>query len=148
LNYSDFPFAQNVAQVALVFSSVETRGRVGNAASETRAGVEILTPTGGVNFNGYLQGLFISVKQNWFAKMPEEARRGTKGRVVIRFQVKKDGSLVEGFQMLESSSGSKDLDNAALSAIKSAAPFKRLPDEFTGPRIDLRFTFNYNLPIE
>jgi len=71
---------------------------------------------------------------------------GRKGRVVVRFQVKRDGLLADGSPVVETSSGRKDLDGAAFSAIKSAVPFKHFPQEFAGSSIELRLTFCYNLP--
>jgi hypothetical protein len=40
------------------------------------------------------------------------------------------------------------LDRAAVSAIRSSNPFEPLPSAFSGPYIELRFIFLYNLPIE
>jgi len=71
---------------------------------------------------------------------------GRKGRVVVRFQVKRDGLLADGSPVVETSSGRKDLDGAAFSAIKNAVPFKHFPQEFAGSSIELRLTFCYNLP--
>ena len=70
---------------------------------------------------------------------------GRKGRVVVRIKVKKDAALADGSPVVETSSGRKDLDGAAFSAIKGAAPFRHFPPEFAGPSIDLRLTFLYNL---
>ena len=46
------------------------------------------------------------------------------------------------------SSGKEPLDRAAVSAIRSSNPFEPLPPAFSGPFIELRFIFLYNLPIE
>jgi outer membrane biosynthesis protein TonB len=46
------------------------------------------------------------------------------------------------------SSGKEPLDRAAISAIRSSNPFQPLPPGFSGPYIDLRIMFLYNLPIE
>jgi outer membrane biosynthesis protein TonB len=45
--------------------------------------------------------------------------------------------------MVESNSGNKQLDNAAVSAIRTSAPFEHLPEAFKGPNIELRFIFLY-----
>jgi outer membrane biosynthesis protein TonB len=36
-------------------------------------------------------------------------------------------------------------DNAALNAVKLAAPFRPLPPEYKGQNIDIQFTFDYNV---
>ena len=110
------------------------------------ASVQMLTATGGVDFNEFLAGLYKSVKIHWFAVMPAEVQLGSKGRATIRFAVKQDGSL-EGDPEIEVSAGKKQLDEAALHAIKHAAPFKQFPQGFSHPEVMLRMTFFYNLPV-
>ena len=108
--------------------------------------VTILTPHEGVDFGPFLNHLVDETKRNWYAKMPQEAKAGVKGRVMIRFKIQKNGKLAR-VPMVESSSGSKELDNAAVSAIRASAPFGHLPEAFKGPNIELRFNFLYNLPL-
>jgi outer membrane biosynthesis protein TonB len=43
-------------------------------------------------------------------------------------------------------SGKKDMDEACLSAIKTASPFEHLPEAFHSPSIKLRLTFYFNVP--
>ena len=86
------------------------------------------------------------VKRNWFTVMPEDAQLGKKGRVVVRFQIQKDGTLLVKEPTVELSSKDARLDKAATAAIRASAPFKPLPDAFQGPSIDLRFLFLYNVP--
>jgi len=110
--------------------------------------IEITTPTNGVDFNEFVKGVVMSVQRKWYALAPESAKSGAKGEVVVGFLIrKKDGSLEDESPLLEVSSGRKDLDDAALSAIKSAAPFKKFPQEFSGQWVGLRFRFRYNLPV-
>ena len=113
---------------------------------ETNKGVQILTPHEGVDFTPYGNHLVESIKRNWYAQMPQEAKAGLKGRVIVRFKIQKNGKLAR-VPMVESSSGSKGLDNAAVSAIRTSAPFEHLPEPFKGPNIELRFNFLYNLPL-
>jgi len=109
--------------------------------------VEILTPTGGVDFRKYTLALCMKVRRNWFAAMPEEAQLGEKGRAVVRFEIQKDGTLAQE-PTVETSSTKRLLDKASVSAIRSSAPFQRLPEAFPGAYIELRVTFLYNLPLE
>jgi outer membrane biosynthesis protein TonB len=63
--------------------------------------------------------------------------------VVVRLHIQKDGTLPDKFVTIVSSSGKKDMVAAALSAIRSAAPFGRLPEAFLVPNLDLMFTFYF-----
>ncbi|MGB0035688.1 MAG: TonB family protein [Candidatus Acidiferrales bacterium] len=109
--------------------------------------LEILTPTGGVDFSGYTARTRQSIRRNWYAVMPQSAMYGEKGKVVIRFKILKDGALPPQKLEVESSSGNDPLDRAALAAIKNTAPFEHLPEAFKGPYIALRIIFLYNLPL-
>jgi TonB family protein len=107
--------------------------------------VQILTPHEGVDFTPYGNHLVESINRNWYAQMPQEAKSGLKGKVVVRFKIQKNGKLARR-PMVESNSGNKQLDNAAVSAIRTSAPFEHLPEAFKGPNIELRFIFLYNMP--
>ncbi len=103
----------------------------------------ILSDTRGVDFGPYLLRVIYSVRQNWYAVIPESARLGEKGRVAIVFEIIKDGSVPE--LRLVGSSGSEPLDRAALASIRASNPFPPLPEEFTGNHLVLQFIFLYNM---
>jgi len=63
---------------------------------------------------------------------------------VVRIQIQNDGSLPDKAVRIVSSSGKNDMDAAAQSVIRSAAPFARLPVAYLGSNLDLLFTFSYN----
>lgn len=107
---------------------------------------QILTDTQGVNFDPYLQRVVASIRRNWYAVMPEVARMGKKGRVVVVFEVQRDGMVPKLF--LVSTSGAEPLDRAALAGISSSVPFMPLPSEFKGPLIRLQVTFLYNMALQ
>ena len=110
--------------------------------------VELLTPTEGVDFTNYLARVLASVKRNWYAVIPESAHLGEKGRVVLQFRILRDGNVPYSEPALVSTSGREPLDRAAISAIRASSPFEPLPPAFSGPFIELRFIFLYNLPLE
>ncbi|HEX2713381.1 MAG TPA: energy transducer TonB, partial [Candidatus Acidoferrales bacterium] len=110
--------------------------------------VEMLTPTEGVDFTNYLARVLASVKQNWYAVIPESARLGEKGRVVLQFRIMRDGNVPYAEPALVATSGKDPLDRAALSSIRASSPFEPLPPAFSGPFIELRFIFLYNLPLD
>jgi TonB family protein len=108
----------------------------------------ILSDTRGVDFGPYLTRLLYDVKKNWYAVMPEAARLGRRGRVVIVFRILKDGGVPPDEPALVRSSDFLPFDRAAYGAIRAAQPFPALPPEFTGEHIILQFTFLYNLPLD
>jgi TonB family protein len=107
----------------------------------------MLTPTEGVDFNDYLQRVVASVKRNWYSVMPESVYLGEKGKVILRFRIMANGAVPDAEPQLEGSSGKEPLDRAASSSIRTSSPFEPLPSAFSGPFIELRFIFLYNLPI-
>jgi len=109
--------------------------------------VEILTPTEGVDFSTYIARVLASVKRNWYSVMPESARLGDRGRVVLQFHIMRNGVVPDAEPAMAGSSGKDPLDRAAVSAIRSSTPFEPLPPAFSGPYIELRFIFLYNLPL-
>jgi len=113
--------------------------------SKVGYGLQILTPTNGVDFTQFEKHLLAAVKAKWFAKMPESAMMGEKGMVVVRFGIQKDGTLTSQPPIVENPSKIKELDTAAIDAVRSAAPFDHLPDAFDGPSIELRLGFFYNI---
>jgi len=123
-------------------------GGGGRGLQNMQPGVSILTPHPGVDFDSYINRLLATVKRNWYAVMPESARMGDKGIVVITFRIKKDGVVPLPDPNLERTSGKQPLDVAAMSSIRTSSPFEPLPPQFKGPEIELRFIFYYNLPID
>lgn len=110
--------------------------------------VQILTPTEGVDFTNYMARVLASVRRNWYAVIPESARLGEKGKTVIQFRILRDGNVPLGEPALMATSGREPLDRAAMSSIRASSPFEPLPPAFSGPYIELRFTFLYNLPLD
>ena len=109
--------------------------------------LEMLTPTEGVDFTNYLARVVASVKRNWFSIMPESARLGDRGRVILQFRIMRNGSVPDAEPQLMGTSRKEPLDRAALSSIRASSPFEPLPPAFSGPYIELRFIFLYNMPL-
>ena len=119
----------------------------GRASGYAGAGIHMLTPTEGVDFTSYLARALASVKRNWYAVMPESARLGDQGRVVLQFRILRDGAVPRVEPYLMAGSGREPLDRAAIASIRSSSPFGPLPPAFRGAQIELRFIFLYNLPL-
>ena len=127
-------------------------GRLGGGGTQGNSGMsgayQILTPTEGVDFSDYMARVLASVRRNWYAVMPESAQLGDRGRVVLEFSIRRDGSVPNEDPQRLLGSGKEPLDRAAVSAIRSSNPFDHLPPAFGGPEIRLRFIFLYNLPLD
>ena len=135
---------------ALSFGGRIPGGPLGSGSSGGQAygNIELLTPTEGVDFSNYLARVLASVRRNWYAVIPESARLGERGKVVLQFRIMRDGSVPPGEPQLMRTSGRQPLDFAAMSSIRTSNPFEPLPAQFSGPFIELRFIYLYNLPLD
>jgi len=120
----------------------------GGGQASAYGAMEMLTPTEGVDFNDYLHRVYITVKRNWFSVMPESVRLGDKGAVSLQFKIMRNGNVPDGEPVRLVGSGKEPLDRAAVSSIRASNPFEPLPPQFSGPYIELRFTYYYNLQPE
>ncbi len=120
-----------------------SQGRGGGGSAY--GGLEMLTPDQGVDFSGYLQRVYVTVKRNWFAVMPSSVELGEQGIVQLTFRINRDGSVSVGDPVIVRQSGKEPLDRAAFSSIRASNPFEGLPPQFSGPYIELRYTYFYNI---
>lgn len=91
----------------------------------------------------YFEMLYLRI--NSLKKYPESAKsRGIEGRVKIQFELSKDGTLSD-IKIIKSSHH-KDLDEAALEAIKKASPFPSPPAYIikTPVRLNVEILFELN----
>jgi TonB C terminal len=123
-------------------------GGGGGGHGTAYGGIEMLTPDEGVDFSNYLNRVYVTVKRNWFAVMPGSVELGEKGIVVLTFKIMRDGSVPSAEPVIQRNSGKEPLDRAAFSSVRASNPFEPLPPQFTGPYIELRYTYLYNIPIE
>ncbi len=119
----------------------------GGGGGQAGAGLTRLTDTQGVDFSNYDSRVYQSVKRNWYSIMPESAIMGDQGIVMLRFRIFKDGTVVAEEPILERSSSKSPLDRAAMGSIRASSPFEPLPAGFTGPYVEYRFIYYYNLEI-
>jgi TonB family protein len=106
--------------------------------------VEVLSDISGVDFREYLRDVVRSVRVNWHAAIPADARPplNKKGCAAIEFTIEKDGRLT-GMKLVQSS-GDATLERAAWAGITASSPFRPLPGQFIGQSLALRFHFHYN----
>jgi outer membrane biosynthesis protein TonB len=122
-------------------------GRPGGGGSGGQAfgGLEMLTPDEGVDFSGYLARVYFTVKRNWFAVMPTSVELGEQGIVVLTFRIMRNGTVPTEEPVIQRNSGKEHLDRAAYSSVRASSPFEPLPPQFSGPYIELRYTYLYNI---
>lgn len=114
------------------------------APGRQASALELLSDPMGVDFRPYLIQILAIVRRNWFAVIPEVARLGRQGKVVIQFAINRDGSVPK--LVIVSPSGTEALDRAAVAGISASNPFPPLPADYRGLQIRLQFTFLYNMP--
>lgn len=95
------------------------------------------TGESGADFGPYMADLQRRTKRAWFPPKGEEQKR-----VVVVFNLGANGELIE--LRLDHSSGSAAADEAALNAVRHAAPFRPLPEGAKAP-VGIQFTFDYNV---
>jgi TonB family protein len=105
--------------------------------------LELMSDPMGVDFWPYLVKVLSAVRRNWYAVIPESARLGRGGKVIIQFAISRDGSVPK--LVIATPSGAEALDRAAVAGISASNPFPPLPPEFRGNQIALQFAFNYKL---
>ncbi|HVX65545.1 MAG TPA: TonB family protein [Bryobacteraceae bacterium] len=113
------------------------------APGKTATALEMLSDPGGVDFKPYLIRILAAVKRNWLAVIPESARQGRAGRVLVQFAIARDGYVPK--LVIAVPSGADALDRAAVAGISASTPFEPLPSGFKGNQVRLQFSFSYNL---
>jgi len=123
-------------------------GGMGGLARHPGAGggVEILSPTEGVDFSAWLQRWHWETQHTWDPLIPDEVNAPIlkSGMVAIRFKVLPNGRLMDGSLQLEGRSGDSALDRAAWGAL-TGSNYPPLPHDFKGPYLELRAYFLYNM---
>jgi len=90
----------------------------------------------------YLNNVEKSIEGTW--KYPEQATRNRKdGKVNLDVTIRQDGWL-ENVRVVRSS-GSKSLDNQAIKSVVTNEPYNPVPEAVGLEKLNLRFTFNYDL---
>ena len=107
--------------------------------------IEMLTPTQGVDFSSYMHHVFLTTRKQWLTHLPQSVKSGERGRNVVQFRILRDGTVPKESCVVTESSKQDELDEASLVGIREAAPYGKLPEDFTGDYIELRMKFFYNV---
>lgn len=98
--------------------------------------------TSELRYQKYILNMKQGVMLRW--EYPDVAvRNGWQGILYIDFTINKDGTL--GDVLVRKSSGSPVLDDAAVTALRLAAPFPPFPDNFLVEKINIKARFEYIL---
>jgi TonB family protein len=117
-----------------------------DGASEATAlrQMQLLSDPLGVDFKPYLLQVLARVRRNWMAVVPDSARMGRRGLVLIQFSIDRSGGVPK--LVIASPSGTTAFDRAAVAGISASNPFPPLPAAYKGDQIRLQMAFSYNLP--
>lgn len=96
------------------------------------------------DFAPYLLDLKHRVKQHWIPPLAFTALGAIHGYTWVRFRIYPDGSM-EALAVIEEE-GHSSLHRSSVNAIKGAAPFRPLPEDFPEPYLEITFGFYYLLP--
>jgi protein TonB len=113
-------------------------------AGPVRSNLQLLSDPKGFDFKPYLIQVLTAVRSNWLAVIPESARLGRRGRVLVQFIIDKRGGIPK--LVIAESSGAAALDRAAVAGISASSPLPPLPSGFSGNEIRLQLAFAYNQP--
>lgn len=89
----------------------------------------------------YLNAWRTKVERLGTLNFPRYARNGQTGNPVLEVSLKADGTLGEA--LIRRSSGSKEIDQAALSILRLASPFDPFPSELRKQYQELRFAYEW-----
>lgn len=92
-----------------------------------------------VDFGPYMKRMQDKIKSYWAPPAMD-----LNAQIVVKYRILKNGSLDS--YGISASSGSQELDNAAIEALKKSAPFEPLPEGFNKESILVQFTFDYQKP--
>lgn len=114
-------------------SSYNASGSPGGGGG--RAGIDSMPEA---DFGPYMAELQRRIRRNWRPPQAQEDKR-----VVVFFKIARDGRLLS--VSTQKSSGFEEADQAALAAVRLAAPFRPLPAAHPDNDVTVQFTFDYNV---
>lgn len=106
--------------------------------------MQLLSDPENVDFRPYMQQVLAVVRRQWFAIIPQIARTGRQGIVVLQFSVDRGGQVPK--LVIANTSGTVAFDQAAVASVSASNPFPPLPAEYKGTEIRLQLAFSYNVP--
>lgn len=108
-----------------------------------QSSLQLISDAQGVDFKPYLIQVLSIVKRNWLAIIPESARMGRRGKVLVQFIVDRRGYVPK--LVIAMPSGTEAFDKAAVAGVSASTPLPSFPAEFKGTEVRLQFAFTYNM---
>lgn len=109
---------------------------------EREKGKVLTLNTSELKYSKYLLNLKRRIEFFWDYP-PSSIRKGEQGKLRINFTISNDGEL-ESVEVVKSSNY-PPLDDAAVTAIRLAAPFNPFPEDFDIEEIDIHGNFEYTI---
>lgn len=125
------------------FIILEVTGRVGPDGRVVLP-LELLNTPTTPELQAYMNEAGKKIRQGWYKLIPQSALAPEmkEGTLIVGFQIQSDGSVAE--LTLLSGTGDQALDDAALKAIRQAAPFSSLTNVTKKDHLVVRARFVYN----
>jgi protein TonB len=140
-NQRDVPFAKSDAGERRLPTVKELLPPVTYSSGAGRNSAAVSLDTKDPVYLSYFNRIKQAIEQNW--EYPELALRyGLQGRLSLEFSIGANGQL-EQLRIIRSS-GSQLLDDEALRAIRSAAPFPPIPSWIKGGPVNISASMEYN----
>ncbi len=114
------------------------------SSGDIKSNLQLLSDPKGVDFKPYMVQVLMAVRRNWLAIIPESARAGRRGRVIVQFAIDRTGGVPK--VVIAEGAGTDAFDRAAVAAISASVPLPPLPPDYKGDQIRLQFAFSYNMP--
>jgi TonB family protein len=105
--------------------------------------LQLLSDPQNVDFKPYLQQVLALVKRNWLSVIPESARLGRRGIVLLQFSIDRRGLVPK--VVIATPSGVEAFDRAAVAGLSMSNPLPPLPVEYKGDQVRLQMAFSYNV---
>ena len=96
----------------------------------------------------YAQRVYGKVRKQWFKRLPSSVREGEEAVITVRIKIQADGKTQDDDTFLAQVFAGNKLTETALRAVREAAPFPAIPQDWGKPQVDFGFTFLYNLRPE
>ena len=102
-----------------------------------------------MDFNDYLQRVYLTVKRNWFAVMPASVQLGDQRTSGLDIQ--RSGGMAQCLKPIQNSTLGQAKSHWIERQFRRSEPlihFHHCRAAFKGPYIELRYTYFYNLPVQ
>ncbi len=89
-----------------------------------------------IDFTAYMKYMQKKIRKNW-----DKPEITPKTPTIVEFALRRDGKVTA--TAISQSCGDQELDKKAIEAIEKSSPFKKLPREFKGEGVMIKFSFDF-----